>query len=51
MRYVPQLWNLISIGASEALGLEVFIRDGVLKMIKASMVVTPRFPKYAGADM
>jgi len=34
VRYVPQLKrNLISIGALEALGLEVSIRDDVLKMI------------------
>jgi len=40
VRYVPQLKkNLISIGALKALGLEVSIRDGVLKMIKDSMVV------------
>ena len=39
MRYVPQLEkNLISVGAMEALGLVVSIRDGVLKMIKGSMV-------------
>ena len=40
VRYVPQLKkNLISIGALEALGLEISIRDGVLKMIKGSMGV------------
>ena len=40
MRYVLQLKrNLISIGALEALGLAVSIRDGVLKIIKGSMVV------------
>jgi len=40
VRYIPQLKrNLISVGALEALGLEVSIRDGVLKMIKGSMVV------------
>jgi len=40
VRYVPQLKrNLISIGALETLGLEVSIRDGVLKMTKGSMVV------------
>ena len=40
MRYVPKLKrNLISVGALEALGLVVFIRDGVLKMTKGSMVV------------
>ena len=38
--YVPQLKrNLISVGASEALGLVISIRDGILKMIKGSMVV------------
>ena len=30
--------NLISVGALETLGLEVSIRDGVLKMTKGSMV-------------
>jgi len=40
VRYVPQLKrNLISIGALEALSLVISIRDGVLKMIKDSMVV------------
>ena len=40
MRYVPQLKrNLISVGDLEALGLVISIRDGVLKMIKGSMVV------------
>ena len=40
MRYVPQLKrNLISIGALKALGHEVPIRDGVLKMIKASTII------------
>ena len=40
MRYVPQLKrNLISIGALEVLGLVISVRDGVLKMIKGSMVV------------
>ena len=40
VRYVPQLKrNLISVGAFEALGLVVSIRDGVLKMIKGSIVV------------
>ena len=40
VRYVPHLKrNLISIGALEALGLAVSIRDGVLKIIKGSMVV------------
>ena len=38
--YVPQLKkNLISVGALEALGLEVSIGDGVLKMTRDSMVV------------
>jgi len=31
--------NLISIGTLEALSLEVSIKDGILKMIKGSMVV------------
>ena len=40
MRYVPQLKkNLISVGALEALGLVISIRDGLLKMTKGSMVV------------
>ena len=40
VRYVPQLKrNLISVGALEALGLIISIRDGVLKIIKGSMVV------------
>jgi len=40
VRYVPQLKrNLISIGVLKALGLVISIRDGVLKMIKGSMVV------------
>ena len=40
VRYVPQLKrNLISVGALKILGLEVSIRDGVLKMVKGSMVV------------
>jgi len=40
VRCVPQLKrNLTSVGALEALGLMISIRDGVLKMIKGSMVV------------
>ena len=40
VRYVPQLKrNLISVGALEALSLVISVRDGVLKMIKGSMVV------------
>ena len=40
VRYVPQLKRgLISVGALEALGLVISVRDGVLKMIKGSMVV------------
>ena len=31
--------NLISIGALEALGLKVYVGDGVLKMSRGSMVV------------
>jgi len=39
VRCVPQLKrNLISVGALEALGLVVSIRDGVLKMTKGSIV-------------
>ena len=40
VRYVPQLKrNLISVGALKTLGLDVSIRDGVLKMTKGSMMV------------
>jgi len=40
VRYVPQLKrNLISVGTLKILDLVVSIRDGVLKMIKGSMVV------------
>jgi len=40
VRYVPQLKrNLISIGALKALGLVISVRDGVLRMMKGSMVV------------
>jgi len=40
VRHVPQLKrNLISVGALKTLGLVVFIRDGVLKMTKGSIVV------------
>jgi len=38
--YVPQLKrNLISVGALKSLGLEVSIKDGVLKMTKGLIVV------------
>ena len=38
--YVPQLKrNFIFVGALEVLGLVISLRDGVLKMIKGSMVV------------
>ena len=40
VRYVSQLKrNLISVGALEALGLEVSIRDRIFKIVKSSMVV------------
>jgi len=40
VRYVPQLKkNLISVGALKALGLEISDRDGVLKMLRGSMIV------------
>ena len=40
LRYIPQLKrNLISVGALKTLGLEVSIRDDVLKMTKGSIVV------------
>ena len=38
--YVSQLKrNLIFVGVLKALGLEVFIRDGILNMTRGSMVV------------
>jgi len=46
MRYVPQLKrNLISAGTLKTLGLEVSIRDGVLKMTKGSVVVLKASPE------
>ena len=40
VRYVPQLKkNLFSVGVLKVLGLEVCIRNSVLKMTKGSMVV------------
>ena len=40
VRYVPQLKrNLISVGALKTLGLEVSIKDEILKMTKGSIVV------------
>ena len=43
VRYLPQLKrNLISVGALKTLGLEVSIKDGILKMTKGSMVVGVR---------
>jgi len=40
VRYVPQFKrNIISIGALKILGLEVSIKDGILKITKGSMVV------------
>ena len=40
VRYMPQLKkNLTSDGDLKALGLKVFIRDGVLKMTRGSMVI------------
>jgi len=40
VKYVPQFKrNLIAVGALEALGHGVSIRDGILKMTKGSMVV------------
>jgi len=40
VRYVPRLKrNHISVGALKTLGLEVYIRDGVLKMTRDLMVV------------
>ena len=47
VRYVPQLKrNLISVDALEALGLTISIQDGVLKMIKGSMVVMKGVCRY-----
>ena len=46
-RYVPQLKrNFISVDTLEVLGLEVSIRDGVLKMIKDSMNVLKHRTQY-----
>ena len=40
MRYVPQVKsNLISVGASEALGHAVSVRDDALKITRGSIVV------------
>jgi len=40
VRYVPRLKKkLISVGALEALGVEISGRDGVLKMLRCSMVI------------
>jgi len=40
VRHVPQLKkNLINVGALEVLGLEVSIKDGILKMTRSSMIV------------
>jgi len=40
VRYVPQLKrNLIYVGTLKTLGLEVSIKDEILKMIKGSMMV------------
>ena len=40
VRYVPQLKrNLIFVGALEALGHELSVRDDVFKMIRGSMLV------------
>ena len=40
VKYVPQLKkNFISVGALEALGLEVSIGDSVLKMTRGSMII------------
>jgi len=40
VRYVPQLKrNLITVGMLETMGLEVSIKNGILKTTKGSMVV------------
>ena len=40
VRYVPQLKKIfILVGALKALNLEIFGRDGVLKMLRGSIVV------------
>ena len=46
LRYVPQLKrNLISVGPLEALGHEISVRDGVLKITRGSMVVLKGIPR------
>ena len=48
VRYVPQLKrSLISVGTLETLGLVVSIRDGVLKMVKGSIVVMKGIRQYS----
>jgi len=40
VRYVPQLKRkLISVGTLKVLGLEVSVRDGILKMIRGLMMI------------
>jgi len=48
VRYVPQLKrSLISVGTLKTLGLVVSIRDGVLKMVKGSIVVMKGIRQYS----
>ena len=45
VRYVPQLKkNLISVGTLEASGMVISVRDGILKIIRGSMVVMKEHP-------
>jgi len=47
VRYVSQLKrNLISVGALKALGLEVSVRDGILKMTNCLMVILKGVQRY-----
>ena len=44
VRYVPQLKKIfVSVGVLKALGLEISDRDGVLKILRGSMVVLKGF--------
>ena len=46
VRYVSQLKkNLISVGALKALDLELSCRDGVLKMLRVSMIAMKGVPR------
>ena len=44
VRYVAQLKkNLILVGALKVLGVEISGRDGVLKMLRGSMLIVPAY--------